>query len=333
MILFCFGTRPEWLKIKPIIKLMGKDEYKLLFTGQHLDLLKDLQVDYKIEIKESENRLDNLIASCLLQFPQDRFDAVLVQGDTASALACALAAFNRQLKIYYLEAGLRSYNMQHPYPEEAYRQMISRIADVCFSPTELSASNLKNEKVQGEIVVIGNTILDNLISLVEEQTYNNTVLVTMHRRENHHWIEKWFTEINNLAKQNPNLKFIIPIHPNPNVQKYKHIFTDVDVIDPLTHSELLNVLIKCKLIITDSGGLQEEGSFFNKKVIVCRKTTERPEAIDTGHLHLCESPEDLPMLFNSLIKDYYIYAKCPYGDGQSSKYFINYIKKHKNGNI
>ena len=117
MILFCFGTRPEWLKIKPIISLLDRNEYKLLFTGQHPDLLKGIDVDYKIIINESDSRLDQLIAECLVQFPKGEFNSVLVQGDTASAFACAIAAFNRKLKIYYLEAGLRSYNLQHPYPK------------------------------------------------------------------------------------------------------------------------------------------------------------------------------------------------------------------------
>ena len=128
MILICFGTRPEWLKVKPLIKLLDKSQYQLLFTGQHPDLLKDIEVDYKIKIPNNKNRLDAVISACMLQFPNGKFNSVLVQGDTASAFACGLAAFNRKLKIYYLEAGLRSYNMEHPYPEEAYRQMIARIA-------------------------------------------------------------------------------------------------------------------------------------------------------------------------------------------------------------
>ena len=155
-ILLCFGTRPEWLKIKPLIKLMDKSEYKLLFTGQHVDLLKDVEVDYQISISTTNNRLDSIISDCMLQFPNGDFRGVLVQGDTGSVFGCALAAFNRQIKIYYLEAGLRSGNLQHPYPEEGYRQMIARIADVNFTPTELSAQNLKDEKVHGEVHIVGN---------------------------------------------------------------------------------------------------------------------------------------------------------------------------------
>lgn len=328
MTLFCFGTRPEWLKIKPIIDLLDRNEYQLLFTGQHPDLLKDIQVDYQINIGDSENRLDQLISDCLLQFPKGNFTSVLVQGDTASAFACAIAAFNRQIKIYYLEAGLRSYNLLHPYPEEAYRQMIARIADVNFSPTELSYQNLISEKVQGKVFVTGNTVLDNLRNYKLNCNYGNKVLITLHRRENHYWMDQWFNELEDLANTYPGLEFILPIHPNPNVQKHKHILNKVKVIDPLTHPELLEILTQCKLVISDSGGLQEEGSFFNKKVIVCRTTTERPEAINTGHLHLCLSPDKLKEIFGLLIEDFYIDSKCPYGDGFSSEKVIQLIKTH-----
>jgi UDP-N-acetylglucosamine 2-epimerase (non-hydrolysing) len=263
----------------------------------------------------------------MLQFPEGYFDSVMVQGDTASAFACAIAAFNRQKKIYYLESGLRSYDLNHPYPEEGYRQMISRISDVNFCPTELSKQNLIKENVSGICHVVGNTVLDNLLPYKDKCEYTNKVLVTLHRRENHHWMDEWFNKINNIAKENPDLEFILPIHPNPNVQKHKHILTNVNVIEPLTHSELLNILVKCKLVISDSGGLQEEGSFFNKKVIVCRKTTERPEGIDTGHLHICETPNQLYPLFNLVNNNYKINVDCPYGDGKSSQKIISKINE------
>jgi UDP-N-acetylglucosamine 2-epimerase (non-hydrolysing) len=326
MILICFGTRPEWLKIKPLLDLMDRSKYKLLFTGQHPDLLKDIEVDYNITITEGKHRLDCLISDCLLQFPSGPFTSVLVQGDTASAFACAIAAFNRKLKIYYLEAGLRSFDLDHPYPEEAYRQMIARIANVNFTPTQLSFENLQKELVVGKSYVVGNTVLDNLKPYVNSCSYGNSVLVTLHRRENHDLMDQWFVELEKLAVDNPELKFILPIHPNPNVQKHKQLLKHVQIVEPLTHSDLLKILVNCRLIITDSGGLQEEGSFFNKKVIVCRKTTERPEATETGHLHLCESPEKLGGLFASLIDNYYIDSKCPYGDGQSSQRILNILQ-------
>lgn len=315
-ILLCFGTRPEWLKIKPLIKVLNN--YKLLFTGQHPDLLKDITVDYQININDNVNRLDQLVSDCLIQFPQGDFNSVLVQGDTASAFACAIAAFHHQKKIYYLEAGLRSYNLKHPYPEEGYRQMIARLADINLCPTELSKQNLINEKVKGEYHVVGNTVLDNLLPYKDKCEYTNKVLVTLHRRENHYQMDQWFTEVNSLARNNPDLEFILPIHPNPNVQKHKHLLTNVNVVEPLSHPELLDILTKCMLVISDSGGLQEEGSFFNKKVIVCRETTERPEAITTGHLYLCPSPKNLATQFRFVKEAYYINSECPYGDGYAS---------------
>ena len=138
-------------------------------------------------------------------------------------------------------------------------------------------------------------------------------------------MDKWFTEINQLAINNPDLEFILPLHPNPNVQKHKHLLTNVKVVKPLTHPELLDILIKSKFVVSDSGGLQEEGTFFNKKVIVCRKTTERPEAISTGHLHLCKSPEDLYKLFEEINQNYYINNKCPYGDGKTSQKLVKLL--------
>ncbi len=318
--LICFGTRPEWIKLKPLISRLSKSQYKLFFTGQHPDLLADVEVDYKVNSVGGLNRLDSIIASCMLQFPEDSsITSVLIQGDTGSAFGCALSAFNRQLRIYYLEAGLRSGNLQHPYPEEGYRQMISRMADVNLCPTELSKQNLIEERVIGECYVVGNTALDNLVKYRQTCQYTNTVLVTMHRRENHHIMDKWFSEINNIAKKYPYIKFILPLHPNPNVQKWKHLLTEVEVVNPLNHSDLLNILVKCKLVISDSGGLQEESSFLNKKVIVCRETTERPEGIQTGHLHLCKRPNELKKLFDKLLKNPYINTECPYGNGDSSK--------------
>ena len=326
-ILLCFGTRPEWLKIKPLIKVL--DNYELLFTGQHPDLLKNIKVDYQITIGDNPNRLDQLISDCLLQFPKGNFDSVLVQGDTASAFACAIAAFHRKKQIIYLEAGLRSYDLEHPYPEEGYRQMIARLANINLCPTNLSQKNLINEGVHGLCYVVGNTVLDNLLPYKRKCEYTNKVLVTLHRRENHHQMGKWFEEVNKLAKINPELEFILPIHPNPNVKKHKHLLTNVNVVEPLSHPELLDILVKCKLVISDSGGLQEEGSFFNKKVIVCRETTERPEAIKTGHLHLCSSPKNLASKFGYLINNYYINEICPYGDGNSSNKIYKIINNEK----
>jgi len=316
-ILICFGTRPEWLKIKPLIKIMDRSEYKLFFTGQHEDLLKEVDVDYKATIKEGSNRLDEVVKGCL-DLPEGEFRGVMVQGDTASAFACAIAGYHRGLRIYYLEAGLRSYDLQNPYPEEGYRQMIARIADVNFAPTQKAMVNLFEEKCPGDTWLVGNTVLDNLVDL-PQPTYGNKVLVTLHRRENHPIMHEWFNEINNLAGMYPELEFIIPLHPNPNVQKHRDLLTDVKVVEPLSHEETMNILLNCKLVISDSGGIQEEATFFNKKVIVCRTTTERPEAIYTGHLHICKETRNLKDLFIRLEEYAYIQKDCPYGDGYAAE--------------
>jgi UDP-N-acetylglucosamine 2-epimerase (non-hydrolysing) len=326
-ILICLGTRPEWLKIKPITKVLEKNNYDLFFTGQHEDLLKDINFDYNVEIIKNNNRLDDIISSCMVNFPSEKYDYVLVQGDTGSALGCALAAYNRKIKVIHLEAGLRTYDLENPYPEESYRQIISRISSINLCPTELSKQNLVNEKVSGQIYVVGNTVLDNLITLKEKTSYGNDVLVTLHRRENHDIMDKWFIELNLLCEKYPKLNFILPIHPNPNVQKHRHILNKkIKVVDPLIHNDLIKTLLNCRFVITDSGGIQEEATFFNKKSIVCRKTTERPEGINTGHLILCNETKDLEDLVYIINNDYYINNECPYGDGHSSKKIIKILK-------
>ena len=132
-------------------------------------------------------------------------------------------------------------------------------------------------------------------------------------------MDSWFKEVNQLAIENPELEFIIPLHHHPEVQKHKDLLTHVSIVPSLPHDQLLDIMLESKLIISDSGGLQEEGSFFNKKVIVCRDVTERPEGIIAGHLHLCHTPGELPKLFGSLVNNYYINSKCPYGDGNTAK--------------
>lgn len=326
-ILICLGTRPEWLKIKPLIKLLDKKNYDLFFTGQHEDLLKDIDFDYNVEVTKNNNRLDDIISSCMINFPSKKYDYTLVQGDTGSALGCALASYNRKIKIIHLESGLRTYDLDNPYPEESYRQIISRISSINLCPTDVSYNNLINEKVSGKSYIVGNTVLDNLIDLKENSNYGNDVLITLHRRENHEIMDKWFLELNDISNDHPSLNFILPIHPNPNVQKHKVILNQtIKVIDPLSHSDLIGTLLNCKFVITDSGGIQEEATFLNKKSIVCRKTTERPEGLSTGHLFLCDEPKDLKELVYIINNDYYINNECPYGDGKSSKKIIEILK-------
>lgn len=317
MILICFGTRPEWLKIKPIVEKLDRSSYLILFTAQHP---LDVPYDYKLHIENKGNRLDDIISTCLLQFPNDdRITSVMVHGDTATSFGCALAGFHRRLPIYHIEAGLRTYSLDHPYPEEGYRQMISRLTTYHLCPTQHSVDNLKKEQVSGDIFLVGNTVLDGLLQYKNQTTYDDIVLVTLHRRENHSLMKDWFTEINFLAKHYPTVKFIIPLHKNPNVYKWKHLLTNLTVTEPLPRDGIIDILKRCKLVITDSGGLQEEASFFNKKIIVCRQTTERPEGIDSLHSLLCTSPTNLQEIFTQVYQNYdSVTYNCPYGDGNTS---------------
>jgi UDP-N-acetylglucosamine 2-epimerase (non-hydrolysing) len=330
MILVAYGTRPEWIKIKPLIKEFKNSnlKYKTIFTGQHKDLVNN-NADYNITMGNiSENRLDNIINNCT-NLPDELFMGVthvLVQGDTSSALGLALTAFHRKIKVIHLEAGLRTYDYNNPYPEEINRQLIARVSDINLCPTEDNLKNLINEKVMGESYLVGNTALDNLLNYKEKLIYNDIVLITLHRRENHDKIDEWFTEINKLSDEFPNIRFVLPIHPNPNVIKHKNILTNVDIIEPLKHDELLDLLVKCKLVITDSGGLQEECSFLNKKCLVCRETTERPESIGITTF-MVKSVNNLNNIFNEHIYNYEINTTSPFGDGFASKKIINILKK------
>jgi UDP-N-acetylglucosamine 2-epimerase (non-hydrolysing) len=316
-ILICFGTRPEYIKVRSLIENLTN--IKTCFTGQHKDLLKNINVDYNLsnnfDENISDNRLNNIFANIMknTQIFSD-IDYVMVQGDTTTACAVALSAFHNNKRIIHLEAGLRSNDLNDPFPEEMNRQVISRIASIHFCPTEFNKQNLLKENINGKIFVVGNTGLDNISK--DNCNYGDQVLITLHRRDNHHIMDKWFSQIEDLANKYSNIEFLIPLHPNPNVQKHKHIFNKVKVVSPLSHEELIEYIKKCKFVISDSGGLQEECSFLNKKIIVCRQTTERPESVGI-HSIMCHEPDMLKDIAEDLMINYEINAECPYGDGNS----------------
>ena len=324
MILISFGTRPEFIKIKPLIEAF-KDRipFKLLFTGQHVDLLSDVEGDiYKLTIEDGSNRLDSIVSSMMNNDAIfEGIDAVLVQGDTTSVFAVALAAFHRGIKIIHLEAGLRTFNKYHPYPEEFNRRAVSVMADIHLSPTELCTDNLLKERVDGKVFTVGNTVLDNLVDI--EPKYTNKIVITMHRRENHRIIPEWFAVFDKLALENPQYEFIIPLHPNPNVQKHKDLLKHVKVVEPMQYAEFIRLLSQARLVITDSGGLQEESSFFKKKCIVCRQATERVEGM--GTFAFMSSPDKVESDFYSMIDDYIPDDTCPYGDGHSAERITNIL--------
>lgn len=311
-LLICFGTRPEFIKVKSLIDKI--DGVKTLFTGQHVDLVKDLNFDYTVKIDGTNpNRLNDVLKSILKRNEIfENIDYVMVQGDTTSAMGMALSAFHHGIKVIHLEAGLRTGNILDPYPEELNRQIISRIASINLCPTGHNKANLLAENVKGDIYTTGNTGLDNIDK--SGLCYGNKVLVTMHRRDNLNIMDKWFTVLSTLAKKYTDLEFIIPLHPNPNVQKHRHLLSSITVIDPLSHYDLIKLLKQCRFVISDSGGLQEEASYLNKKIIVCRRTTERPETVGV-HSFMCSWPHQLEKIVDQIYTDYEVDAKCPYGDG------------------
>jgi len=330
-LLLAYGTRPEYIKLKSLIHELDMNNYpyKLLFTGQHSDIAA-FPYDYCISITNlGFNRLDMIVQSIMDKFTffnkENDITHVLVQGDTTSAFAVALSAFHHGIKVIHLEAGLRTYDKKNPYPEEVNRRLISEIADIHLCPTKQSMINLRNEEAQGEIFVVGNTVIDNLLPYKDMCEYSYKILVTMHRRENHERMSEWFTEINKLAIEYPEFEFILPLHPNPNVQKHKDLLTHVNIIDPLPYEKMLELLVKVRLVITDSGGLQEECSFFNKKCLVCRTITERPESIERSSW-LVKSPDMLSSMFFDQYDTYDIDFICPFGDGHAAEKIMTIIK-------
>ncbi len=326
-ILVCFGTRPEYIKVKSIISKIKN--ITTCFIGQHTTLLQNIQTDFVINISdESNNRLNNIIINILKNnHIFNNIDYVLVQGDTTTALGIAISAFNNQKKIIHLEAGLRTYSSLDPYPEEMNRQLISRIANIHLCPTLNNKQNLLNENIKEDnIFIVGNTGLDNISK--DNCLYENIVLITIHRRNNIEIVKEWFTEFEKLANQYSNVRFILPLHPNPEIQTHKNIFNNVEVIDPIEHIKLIEILKKCKCVISDSGGIQEECSFLNKKIIICRENTERPEILGK-HGILCPKPEELSEIFKNIIINYEINDSCPFGDGNAYKKIQNIFHELK----
>tara|TARA_B100000676_G_C18018863_1_gene811320 strand:+ start:126 stop:1157 length:1032 start_codon:yes stop_codon:yes gene_type:complete len=329
MIGIAFGTRPEWIKIKPVCQELSRRSvpFTIIFTGQHKDLVTEenlLQLGANSvrtivlpSTSPKMSRLDSIASGILTEDFTEGLSSVMVQGDTTSAFSVALAAFHRGIPVIHLEAGLRTYDLQQPFPEEANRQMISSIASLHLCPTDLAKENLLKEgrSKQSKIVVTGNTALDNIRNI--RPTNNKSVLVTMHRRENHKDMKDWLLNIDTLAKNKPDYHFLIPLHPNPNVTKHRSVLKHVEVVEPMTHPELVRFLASCDYVITDSGGVQEESSFFRKPCVVCRRETERKEGLDNFSI-LCREPSSLARVFEES-KKLKMIGPSPYGDGHASE--------------
>ena len=315
MIGLFYGTRPEYIKISPLIKEFKERgvEHTLFQVQQHRTLLEGCDYDFIIPVSESRNRLNSITISILLYPLPTNLDRVLVQGDTTTAMAVALNAFNNQIPVIHLEAGLRTYNKENPYPEEVNRRIISSLASTHYCPTVMDANHLFMEGYGSDKVVItGNTVLDTLRDITPSK--GNEVLVTLHRRENQQDLVSWFGAIESLAINFPEYSFVFPMHPSPTVQEHKNIFKSVTVCDPIPFDEMKERLAACALTITDSGGIQEECSFFKKVCFVCRKVTERPSE---GGI-LCPTPEKLIEEF-TINHNLEVTEDCPFGDGYAAK--------------
>ena len=372
-IMLVFGTRPEAIKMAPLVKEFQKDkenfETIVCVTGQHREMLDqvlaifDIKPDYDLNIMKPGQELTDVTVRVLTGmcdvFKECRPDVVLVHGDTTTSTAAALAAFYAQIPVGHVEAGLRTHNIYNPWPEEMNRQITGRIATYNFSPTPLSESNLKNEAALGQIFVTGNTVIDAL-QIVVEKLKNDAVLtkeqdrvlanagyditrlsggkklilITGHRRENFgDGFIHMCTAMKNLSEKYPEVDFVYPMHLNPNVRKSIHEVFGEDLsnlknfffIEPLQYLEFVYLMNKANIVLTDSGGIQEEAPGLGKPVLVMRDTTERPEALSSGTVRLVGTDYNKIMdEVSTLLDSQEAYARMshavnPYGDGQACR--------------
>ncbi len=379
-VMLVFGTRPEAIKMCPLVKEFQKNpqdfETIVCVTGQHREMLDqvlnifDIKPDYDLNIMKQGQDLYDVTARVLTGmrdvFKECKPDVVLVHGDTTTSTAAALAAFYQQIPVGHVEAGLRTHNIYSPWPEEMNRQITGRIATYNFSPTPLSANNLKEEKTHGQIFVTGNTVIDALHMVVEklrndealakEQVkvladagYDVTrldggkklVLITGHRRENFgEGFISMVTAMKDLSEKYLEVDFVYPMHLNPNVRNAIHEVFGEDLtrpnfffIEPLQYLEFVYLMEKSTIVLTDSGGIQEEAPGLGTPVLVMRDTTERPEALKSGTVHLVGTNHDLIVSeVSTLLDDPVAYetmskAVNPYGDGQACPRIVNALRE------
>ncbi len=358
-VLSIFGTRPEAIKMAPLVKELEKrNEIKSIVcvTAQHREMLDqvlevfDIKPDYDLNIMKKGQTLSEITSRVLLGLEEiiqkEKPNIILVHGDTTTTFAGALAAFYNGVDIGHVEAGLRTWNKYSPFPEEMNRQMVDRMTDMFFAPTEVSKTNLLNEGIEdNKIYITGNTAIDAMKYTVKED-YNNEVfnwlgdskfiLLTAHRRENlGEPMRNIFKAVRRIVLNNEDVKVIYPIHMNPIVRKIaKEILEGIDrikLIEPLEVFDFHNFINRSYLILTDSGGIQEEAPSLGKPVLVLRNTTERPEGIEAGTLKLVSTNEEtiyketINLLNNKEEYNKMSKASNPYGDGNASKYIVDAI--------
>lgn len=352
-VLSVFGTRPETIKMAPLIKELEKRkeiESVVCVTGQHRQMLDqvlkafDLHPDYDLNIMKDGQTLTDITVRVLEGvnkiIEKEKPQIVLVHGDTTTAFATALSAFYNRVPIGHVEAGLRTYNKYSPYPEEINRQFVGSVADMNFSPTEKSKNNLINEgKAPDTVYVTGNTAID-AMSLTVREDYSDEItewakgsrliVLTAHRRENvGDTMKGMFRAIRKICEKHPDVKIVYPVHLNPAVvSAANEVLGGMDrirLIKPLEVVEFHNLLARSYMILTDSGGIQEEAPALHKPVIVMRDTTERPEGVEAGTLKLAGTDENVLFdMIDGLLTDKEEYdrmssAKNPYGDGHASE--------------
>lgn len=361
-VLTIFGTRPETIKMAPLVKeLQNRDNIKTVVcvTAQHRQMLDQvlnafhIEPDYDLDIMRPGQTLSDITARVLKGLEnvikEVKPDIVLVHGDTTTTFAGALAAFYHQIPIGHVEAGLRTYNKYSPYPEEINRQFVGLVADLNFAPTERSRKNLLDEgKNPDSIYVTGNTAIDALKTTVKKEYKNEItewaegsrlIVLTAHRRENlGEPMRHMFKAIKRVIEKYDDVKMVYPVHLNPQVINVaKEIFGEcerVKLIQPLEVLEFHNLLNKSYLILTDSGGIQEEAPSLGKPVVVLRDTTERPEGIEAGTLKLAGTNEETifsiidDLLCNDTNYQKMSKASNPYGDGKASKRIADIIEQY-----
>lgn len=361
-IMIVFGTRPEAIKMCPVINaLKGQPTLKTIvcLTGQHKEMLLpvmqifDLQADYNLEVMQQNQTLSSLTDKLLNGldpiFTKEKPDLVLVHGDTTSAFVASLVAFYHQIPVGHVEAGLRTYDLYSPYPEEYNRQAIDLVSRLYFAPTVLAKNQLiKEGKNEKNIFVTGNTVIDALKitvkndykhSLIDWLGSSKGILLTTHRRENiGQPMKQIFTAIKRIVETHPEVKVVYPMHKNPKVREIAaDVFNNherIKLIEPLDVVDFHNLMNSSYFIMTDSGGIQEEAPSLGKPVLVMRDTTERPEGVAAGTLKLVGTDAETIFLeADRLLKDANYYQKVsqiknPYGDGLASKRIVNAIKKY-----